>query len=136
MNQLGINDASYANQLSAMGMMPSMYNQQYAGYDREMQMGAMYDDLATRQQQAQQDYWTQMHMAPVNQLMFQNGIMNGMGGLGGTSSSQVQAPMNFFGNTLGGGMLGAQMGSMIPGVGTLAGGLGGGALGFLSSLFG
>lgn len=81
--------------LSATGMAPSIYDLQYAPYDRMAQVGSAYDDLATRQLQAKVDKYTQNSMAPWNRLNAYSGLIGGPAGQGSSTTTTVQQPFDF-----------------------------------------
>lgn len=101
------------------GLAPSIYDQQFSPYGKLAGVGSAYD---AQNQQNQQ--------APWNRLGAYAGLINGMGGQGGTTSTSVPKPSAMQGGLSGaltGGLAGAKFGPWGAGLGALGGGL----LGFL-----
>lgn len=111
------------NRLAGVDRAGTLYDQQFAPYDRMAQVGSMYDDQNARKLQGKMAKWDANQNADWSRLGAASPFAGGYGGFGGTTSTQVQSPSNPWGSALGGGLLGAQMG--FPGIGALAGLLGG-----------
>ena len=121
-NQAASNVATFAN------MAPSIYQQQFAPYERLASVGAQNEDLATRTMQDQINRFNTNQQAPLNSLAAYNALIGGAGQLGGTISQSVPRPSPYQG-ILAGGLTGAQAGSSFGLPGILGGGLLGGVLG-------
>lgn len=94
--------------LAGAAMTPTLYQQQYAPYDRMASVGAAYDDLTTRQLQANKDYWTANNNRSTNALQQLGGLLGAVGSSGGgTTYGSVQQPTNY-GQYIGAGLAGAQ----------------------------
>lgn len=135
-NQGNILSGQAGAQQGALAAAPGAYNQQFLPGQMMTQVGAAYDDQATRQLQSQLDRFHTTDQAGWNRL---NAYNTGISGSGGTAPgfNQVSAPNNIFGGILGGAYGGASIGNQIlpGGTGALFGGVAGGAAGGLSSLF-
>lgn len=128
---LGGIGAQGSNQLAQFtGLSPSVYGQQYAPYQQLAGVGSQYEDLSTRTLQDQINRYYQTNQAPWTALSTYNGLINGMGGMGGTTTQTAQQPRNY-GAPLGGALGGAQLGSAFGPWGAGIGAVGGGLLGLL-----
>lgn len=102
------------------GLAPSIYDQQFSPFGKMAGVGATYDAANQQNQQA-----------PWSRLGAYAGLVNGMGGQGGTTSTSVPKPGPWQG-AAGGALSGASMGSMVmPGWGTAIGAGLGGLLGYM-----
>lgn len=91
----------------------------HGGYQNALQTGLGYAE-----------HQRQLRQQQLQEPMFRLGMMNlGMGPTGSVSSQPMQR--SAAGGIAGGALTGAQLGSMIPGIGTAAGAIGGGLLGWL-----
>lgn len=128
-NQAANTAATYA------GLAPSIYQSQFAPAERLASVGSAYEGQNQKEIQAAIDNWNAWQQAPWNELAAANAIISGSGSLGGTTTQTASAPTQYnYASPLGGALAGASLGSMVPGIGTGIGALGGGALGLLSLL--
>jgi hypothetical protein len=117
LGQISNNQNMNAQQgLAAASLSPTLYGQQYAPYDRLASVGSAYDDLATRQLQANSNLWDGQQNQSLKNLQAYGGLLGAAGSSGG-SSTTVSQPTNYA--------------SMIGSVGTAASGISG----LLGSLF-
>lgn len=93
-NQSSILSGMGQQQLGALSAIPTVNNQMYAPYDRMASVGASYDDLATRQLQAQKDLWTAQNNQGLTALQAYGGLLGNVGGNGG-STQTVSSPTNY-----------------------------------------
>jgi hypothetical protein len=117
-NQRGIlGDQSYA-QRTAVEAAPGAYQQQYLPAERMGQVGAAYDDRATRQLQSKIDKFNTWQQRPWNQLNAYNQAVSGTGATSPSFAQQkVSQPTNWLGILAGTGLTAASI---------LSGGGGGG----------
>ena len=140
-NQVGAGQAAFGagNQANAMAaqyaaLAPQLYNNQYAGADRLMQVGALNEDLATRQMNDDYRQWQQGQDQDRNQVEWLNAMASGAGSLGGTSTQTSVAPAtSSLSRGIGGALGGA---TMLGGPFGATGALIGGGLGALGGIFG
>ncbi len=105
-NERGILGDQSQGQLDAVAAAPGAYQQQFLPSQYQQQVGAAYDDQATRALQARVDKYNTNQQAPWQRLNAYTGAINGTGGSNpGFGSSTVQTPFNLLG-TLGGLALG------------------------------
>ncbi len=105
-NQRGILGDQSQGQLAAVAAAPGAYQQRFLPAQYQQQVGAAYDDQATRALQARVDKFNTNQQAPWQRLNAFNGAINGTGGSNpGFGSSTVSTPFNVAG-TLGGLALG------------------------------
>ena len=128
-------DQERQRQMQGMLFAPQMANQDY--YDAGMlgQVGAAQEQQAQNQLNDQVARYNYNQNLPLQNLQNYSSIINGYGGLGGTSTSTGSATSasNPILGGLGGGLAGFMAGNMImPGIG----GLIGGGLGLLGGAFG
>lgn len=121
-----------ANQLNAVSAAPGVYEQQFAPYQKMLQVGGMQDDLATRQLQSELDKFNAGQNEPWSRLNALLGVATGAGSPYYNMAS-TQTPSNPFMSALGGGLLGYQGGAQGGGSGFGGALLGGGLLGSLFS---
>lgn len=120
-----------ANQVAQFaGLAPSIYDQQYAPSQYLASVGAQNEDLSTRTLNDRIARYNAGQQEPNNRLAAYNALLGGAGQLGGTQTSSATQPANYMA-PFGGALAGAQLGSVIPGIGTGLGALGGGLLGLL-----
>lgn len=122
-------------QIQGMLFAPELANQDYTDIQAQGQAGAAQDaykqslidaELQKYNYNSNKDYnWASQYL----------GLLNGATG-GSQTTTQPKAAANPFTGALGGAGVGAQIGSIIPGLGTGIGALAGGGLGLLGSLFG
>jgi hypothetical protein len=149
--QTGVQGANIANQMNAgqaafgagnqanqtagayAQMAPQLYQNQFAGADRLMQVGALNEDLTTRQMNDDYRQFSEAQNQDRQAIEWLNAINSGAGSLGSTGSSVATGPAtSSLSSGLGGALGGATMGSAFGPWGTAIGGLGGG----LAGLFG
>ena len=118
-------------QLAATGMYPSIYSMGQQAFQPDMQYAQFQRGLAEDQLSAEQARFDYLRDQPWNALQQYAGIVQPGAGLGGTS---VTTAPNQRGSraagALGGAMMGAQIGSAVPVLGTGIGALLGGAAGY------
>ena len=130
MNQFNAGQQGTQNMFGAAASMPQDYNTAGAGYRDMMNVGGMYEDLATRQKNDELRQYTEQDMAGWNRLAQYNALVGGAGQLGNTTTKQTVAPTaSPFQSAAGGFSSGMSNG------GGVTGGLVGGGLGLLGSLF-
>ncbi len=101
-NQRGILGDQTQGQLNAVAAAPGAYDQTFAPYRVQAQVGSAYDDLAQRQLQARLDKFNTNQQAPWNRLGAYNGAISGTGGTtSGFGSSTVAQPFNWAGAGVG-----------------------------------
>ncbi len=101
-NQRGILGDQTQGQLGAVAAAPGAYQQRFLPAQYQQQVGAAYDDLATRKLQSQVDRFNTNQQAPWNRLNAYNGAINGTGGSNpGFGSQTVTTPFNPFGTAAG-----------------------------------
>jgi len=114
-------------------MAPQLYNNQFSGSDRLMQVGALNEDLNTRQMNDDYRQFSEGQNQDRQAIEWLNAINSGAGSLGSTGSSTATGPAtSSLSSGLGGAMGGATMGSAFGPWGTAIGG----GLGGLAGLFG
>lgn len=126
LGQLGGQGASQLAQFT--GLSPSVYQQQYSPYSQLANVGAQYEDLATRSLQDAINRYYATQQAPWQGLSAYNAIVGGMGQLGKTATETAQQPRNW-GLPVGGALQGFQLGGPM-------GALLGGGLGLLGTFLG
>ena len=139
-NQMNAGQAAFgagnqANQMAAAysQMAPQLYNNQFAGADRLMQVGALNEDQTTRQMNDDYRQWSESQGQDRQAIEWLNAINSGAGSLGSNSSSTATGPAtSSLSSGLGGALGGATMGSAFGPWGTAIGG----GLGGLAGLFG
>lgn len=94
-NQRGILGDQTQGQLSAVAAAPGAYQQQYAPYQMQAQVGSAYDDLATRRIQAQLDKYNTNNQAGWNRLGAYQGALSGGGGNPNFASKTVTQPFDW-----------------------------------------
>lgn len=149
--QTGVQGANIANQMNAgqaafgagnqanqtagaySQMAPQLYQNQFAGADRLMQVGALNEDLNTRQMNDQYRQFSEGQNQDRQAIEWLNAINSGAGSLGQSGMSTATGPAtSSLSSGLGGALGGATMGSAFGPWGTAIGGIGGG----LAGLFG
>ncbi len=131
-NQRGILGDQSQGQLSAVAAAPGAYDQRFAPYRIQGQVGSAIDANNQRMRDAQTNRFNTNQSAPWNRLNAQLGLTTGAGTGYGTTSQTSQDPSNPFGGALGGALGGASLFKGSPFMG--AGAIGGGLLGLLSGL--
>ena len=139
-NQMNAGQAAFgaenqANQTAAAyaQMTPQLYNNQFSGADRLMQVGALNEDLNTRQMNDDYRQFSEAQGQDRQAIEWLNAINSGAGRLGSNSSSSAVGPAtSSLSSGVGGALGGATMGSAFGPWGTALGGIGGG----LAGLFG
>lgn len=139
-NQMNAGQAAFgagnqANQTAAAysQLAPQLYNNQFAGSDRLMQVGALNEDLNTRQMNDDYRQYQEGQNQERQGIEWLNAINSGAGSLGSTGTSTATGPAtSSLSGGMGGALGGATMGSAFGPWGTALGGIGGG----LAGLFG
>lgn len=122
-------------QIQGMLFAPELANQDYKDIAAQGEAGAGQDAFAQSQIDAELQKYNYNANKDYNWASQYLGLLNGaQGGSQTTTAPRPQA--NPFTGALGGAGVGAQIGSIIPGLGTGIGALAGGGLGLLGSLFG
>jgi hypothetical protein len=117
-NQRGILSDQSTARLGAVAAAPGAYQQQYLPAERLGQVGAAYDDLATRRLESRIDKFNTNQQAGWNRLGAYNSGISGTGGNSpGFAQTKVSQPFNWLGMLSGGALAGASV---------LSGGGGGG----------
>lgn len=125
-------------QLAGAGLFPTLADAgRYPGNLQEQfaNFGAGYQQQALDDQTARYNYYQQ---APYQNLQNYAGIVNGYGGLGGTTTATGMGgnrTATAAGGALSGAAAGAMMGSAVPGIGTAIGALGGALVGGLGGYY-
>ena len=140
-NQMGAGQAAFgagnqANEMAAAyaQMAPQLYNNQFSGSDRLMQVGALNEDLNTRQMNDDYRQFSEGQNQDRQAIEWLNAINSGAGSLGKTGSSTATSPAT---SSLSSGLGGALGGATMLGESFGAtGGLIGAGLGGLAGLFG
>jgi len=140
-NQMGAGQAAFgagnqANQMagSYAQMAPQLYNNQFSGSDRLMQVGALNEDLNTRQMNDDYRQFSEGQNQDRQAIEWLNAINSGAGSLGSTGSSTATGPAtSSLSSGLGGALGGA---TMLGGPFGATGGMIGAGLGGLAGLFG
>ena len=122
------------NQIRGMLFAPDLANQDYQDINMLGQAGAGFDQYNQDLINADLQKYNYNSQKDFNFLSQYLGLLNGAQGGSQTTTSPV-ARSNPFTTGMGGAMAGAQLGSLIPGIGTGIGALAGGGLGLLGSLF-
>ena len=139
-NQMNAGQAAFgagnqANQTAAAysQLAPQLYNNQFAGSDRLMQVGALNEDLNTRQMNDDYRQYQEGQNQERQGIEWLNAINSGAGSLGSNGTSTATGPAtSSLASGMGGALGGATMGSAFGPWGTALGGIGGG----LAGLFG
>lgn len=137
-NQMGAGQAAFgagnqANQTAGAyaQMAPQLYQNQFAGADRLMQVGALNEDLTTRQMNDDYRQFSEGQNQDRQAIEWLNAINSGAGSLGSTGTSTATGPAtSSLSSGLGGALGGATMGSAFGPWGTAIGGGLGGLAGF------
>ncbi len=125
-------------QMQAAGMVPGLYQSQYAPAERLASVGAQFEDQSARQIQDQVRLFEGQQQAPWTRLGNYAGLTSGAGSMGGSSSTTVPKPANYaapLGGVISGGSFGANP-ALLAATGGLSlpiGAIGGGLLGLLGS---
>lgn len=122
------------NQIRGMLFAPELANQDYNDINALGRAGEGIDNFNQAKLDSRINRYNYNQNKDWNYLSDYIGLLNGSPYRNSTTSMQQPRP-NIFTAGLGGAMTGASIGSMIPGVGTGLGALGGGALGLLGSMF-
>lgn len=122
-------------QIQGMLFAPELANQDYKDIAAQGQAGAAQDAFKQSQIDAELQKYNYDSNKDFNWLQQYLGMLNGAQG-GSTTTTQPKSAPNPFTGAIGGAGVGAQIGSIIPGLGTGIGALAGGGLGLLGSLFG
>jgi hypothetical protein len=133
-NQRGILGDQSQGQLSAVNAAPGAYDQQFAPYRIQAQVGSAYDDLAARKLQSRVDRFNTNQSAPWNRLNAFQGAVTGAAGGTGQTTQTVKPPSNWLGGALGGALAGGKIGAGLGAGFGPWGAVGGGLLGLLSGL--
>lgn len=130
----GIQQQAIGAQLQAATLAPQFYQQQFLPSQQLGQIGAAREAIAAQPLQEEMARFQFGQQVPYQQLQ---GFLSSVYGtpLGSSQFQQIpQAQTNQFGQALGGGILGSQIGSMFGGIGGLSGGQTGAILGGLGGL--
>lgn len=139
MEGLGLAYGNYGDerqrQMQGTGLSPMLAQQDYMDIDALGKAGQGFDQYNQANINADMQKWNFNQNNEFDWLSNYLGLLQGGGGMGGTSS-QYQPGPNPFTSTFGGALSGAALGNMLfPGVGMLPGALLGGGGGLLGSLF-
>jgi hypothetical protein len=130
----GTEQIARQQQLAAAGMAPQFYSQQFLPSQQLGQIGAAREAIAAQPLQEEMSRFQFGQQVPYQQLQ---GFLSSVYGTPMTGSqipATPQAQTNRFGQALGGGILGSQVGSMFGGIGGLSGSQTGAILGGLGGL--
>lgn len=131
-NRAGASSALMGQFNSLAGLAPTINDMRYADARQLVDVGGALRGEAQDELQSYIGQWDANQQAPVDRLLFQAGVLGGMGGLGKQTTDSVPQGSRISG-LLGGATMGAAAGSKImPGVGTAIGGGLGGLLGLFA----
>jgi hypothetical protein len=103
---LGIDSSAYDNaqgrRLGALGMAPAMQGMDLAAAGARLTGGGLQDDLAQRRIDADMNLYNERESADMDALMRYSGLVQGIGGMGGSSTQRSPTSISDWGNMFSG----------------------------------